>query len=165
MFYICERFSLKVEIKYRLNLLLEKWERVGESHKIVGQQNNIRQQYHTKLSESFQDDSFSLWVGCGFRYHKKHTLIYLLYFQAFWNLILYVGIKHWGLGPLHLVIVYRKLAIYVELVQAKVWQMTEPRIHWWFWTKQLQKCFHCKKLSKNIFLFHFGFWGAQPSSM
>ena len=76
MFYICGRFSLKVEIKYRLNLLLEKWERVGESHKIVGQQNNIRQQYHTKLSESFQDDSFSLRVGCGFGYHKKHTSMF-----------------------------------------------------------------------------------------
>ena len=63
MFYICERFLQKVEIKYRLNLLLEKWERVGESHKIVGQQNNIRQQYRTKLSESFQDDSFRLKVG------------------------------------------------------------------------------------------------------
>ena len=110
------------KVSYRLNLLLEKWERVGESHKIVGQQNNIRQQYHTKLSESFQDDSFSLRVGCGFLYHKKHISIYLLYFQAFWNLIFYVGIKHWGLGPLHLVIVYRKLAIYVELVQAKIWQ-------------------------------------------
>ena len=93
MFYICERFSLKVEIKYRLNLLLEKWERVGESHKIVGQQNNIRQQYHTKLSESFQDDSFSLRVGCGFGYHKKHTSMYLLIFKHFEMYSFYIKIK------------------------------------------------------------------------
>ena len=66
MFLVWKCFSQKVEIKYRLNLLLEKLERVGESHKIVGLQNNIRQQYLTKLSESFQDDSFSLSVGLWF---------------------------------------------------------------------------------------------------
>ena len=53
----------------------------------------------------------------------RNTLQHIYFtFKHFEIWFFYVGIKHWGLGPLHLVIVYRKLAIYVELVQAKVWQ-------------------------------------------